>query len=733
MATINETPRLPNLSELAVSRTPQQSQVQQSFQAQRYNQHQKQTAFSSSDTLDDFQTQLSNILLKQGFAQDQAAKLVQAGVTRLPEFSRSLLISQVLLGNKQLFERFAKTLRQIMLREQNNEQGIKVYLDVLDQVLNINSQEMIEEELAQTFFQHSEKKSGNYSGQLGSEADFPLPLKDLAQLMQKSAKLLPRHLSTGQIQQMQSAMDFAEVSAEEFPQRFASDLFAFSELSRRGVTLDQYLRLANELPPLRLVNLFQVLENLGQHPTGALQVFLTAFENGETLLDILEQMEIKYGISVPPAPHQAALRQSRHVTMNTDALLMSQGEDVVVDFLGMDRLDGLVSGEKSGFVLFPQREEFPGHTINLNFLPVGVYYLVAATLNSRKKMMTLWKKVIVQNRNGEQYLGQETGQSPEQKNRNESQEESKPGFVPGFLPQQESAQALRMDFSAPSPVKKGLFLAEIVLPTQSFSAQADQPVLLMTNSGLIVDREEYSRGNFPHHAVMFRFLAGDMQGTDLRKRHEVLHLASSRAFEKLDVAIRDFLTSTKDKLSDFQKKIEEFFAELLTMFPAGQKTFEVARGLILREAQSLAQDAPNQNLYHAESHEHNQREFVSAVYAKGAYAMAAAGHVAGALRGLTYASLVNWDDENQRAVLGEYIENLKNAHFARAKRETIQNYYDMHLNRGAKEKLLASPLYRNQGEEFIQSFNFPLSDIPGKQNRNPNHATYANPYFTEKN
>lgn len=717
MNTIPETPRITGLAETPVSRTPTQTVIDQSLQAQKYNPQQKQTTFSMTSTFEDFQAQLTNVLLKQGFAHEQAALILKSGVMRLEEFSRSLLLSHALMGNKQLFEQFTKNLKLIQLREQNNEQGIKVYLDVLDHLLNTDTQKMVEEGFAGLHLSASDRKGKGYPAGR-TEERFPLPLKEISELMEKSVRHLPRNLSAQQLKQVKDTMDFAALSAEEFPQRFAPDLYAYSELGRRAITLEQYLKLSSEIPPLRLVNLLHVVEKNGQHSQGVLQVFLSAFDRGESLLDVLEQMEIRYGIPVfDKTSLSNQVGTARVLDMDSLPLTMMQGEDVVIEFLGMDRLDGLVAADRAGFVLLPQQQEILGHSINLSFLPVGVYFLVAATMNTQQKMMTLWKKVIVQGRlkrDQEQDSGQQDGSDSGQdglQDKNDKQDIADRSFRP-LSQMRPDSTPVHMDFTGSKVRQKGLFVGEVVLPVSDFSDVKAPGVVRMTNSGLFISHAEYQSGIFPHHAVMFRFLAGEMISTDLRRRHEILKLAYSRPFENLDSAIKDFILAPAEQLKPFLKKLEAFFAELLNLFPAGERTFDVARGLMTREAEAFAGGVPHAEMYENMSREERRREFVSACYSKGAFAMASAGHVSGALKGLTFASLVNWEDENQKAILGEYLENIRNVHFARASLDAVQNHYDTHLRHSSGERLLASPVYREKGEQFVHAFDLPPVDLP---------------------
>lgn len=715
MNIIPETPRIAYLGESTVSRTVVQTPFAQSLQLQKSSQDRQAASFSMSNTLENFQTQLTQVLVKNGFAQEQAARLMHAGITRLGDFSRSMLISQALLSNPQLYDRFAKNLRQILLREQNNEQGVKVFLDVMDQILGVDSKQLIEGELAGSHLLEVDRKGNNYQGD-GGEKGFPLPVEDLSRLIDKAAPHIPRHLSAAQLRQMQTMMDFSEVSVEEFPQRFAADLYAFSELHKLGMNAAQYLKLSSEVPPLRLVNLLHAVQRLGQHTQGILDLFLTAFEQGESLKDVLEQMELRFGVqrimqagSVGGFPGDA-----RTLPMDTQLLTLHEGENVVIDFFGMDRFDGLVPEGRSGFVLFPQNEEFLGNQINLAFLPVGIYYLVAATINSRQKMMTLWKKVVVQARHNrekkafseDQKQGQEKNQSPNQSFK------PLPNEPTDILPLPSPVDPLSMHFSGDVP-KRGLFVGEIVLPLSDVSAVRNAPLLWATNTGIIVTQSEYENGVFPHNALLFRFLAGELVGGDSERRHAVLKLCHSRPFEILDLAIKDFMINAQEKLPIFLGRLNDFFEDLLGLFPAGEKTFETAHELMAREAQAYASGQAHPEMYRVQSREERQRDFVSASYVKGAYAMASVGHVSGALRGLTYASLTNWDDDNQKAVLGEYLENIRNVHFAKAKEPQVRSYYDTHLRHSTGEKLLASPIYKTQGEAFIRSFDFPPVDLPG--------------------
>src|SRR5262249_30824247 len=133
----------------------------------------------------------------------------------------------------------------------------------------------------------------------------------------------------------------------------------------------------------------------------------------------------------------------------------------------------------------------------------------------------------------------------------------------------------------------------------------------------------------------------------------------------------------------------------------------VAKEVFVRESEAFARGEARGETYQVHGVEGDEKKFVASCYAKGGYALASSGDVSGALHGLACASLVDLDASSHQAVLGEYLENLKNMHHAKTNANAVQNYYATHLTHNFDHEIAASPYYTALGKRFVSAVALP--------------------------
>jgi hypothetical protein len=205
-------------------------------------------------------------------------------------------------------------------------------------------------------------------------------------------------------------------------------------------------------------------------------------------------------------------------------------------------------------------------------------------------------------------------------------------------------------------------------------------VIVSPDSGLIVSQDEFEKGTFTHNSVTFRFLTNYIETTELKRRHQLLRLQHSPIFADFDTAVRGFMKNPQAELEQFKTDLTDFFKRLSELFPAGEQSLKVAESVFLREAENFAKGETGEELYAVKGFEGNKQKFMASCYAKGGYSLAASGDVTGALQGLAYATIVDLDEAQHKAALGDYLENLKKLHFAKTTAKNMEEFYATHLS-----------------------------------------------------
>lgn len=508
-------------------------------------------------------------------------------------------------------------------------------------------------------------------------------------------------------------------AVEEFPERFPADAFARNALAKEGLPLNDYVRLASEMPPLKIVNLIALARKQGVDPQVVLQALLASVENGDDLKSVFEAWEGRFtfqatdnsnesskntasektrplfseraasepsqspaqdlrppssereGASLPGMASGRLDAGSAHVASRSNATLtMTAGEKALLGFAALDARDGVLPDERTGFVVFPQRAAYPGPVLNLAFLPPGVYMVLCAGVNASGQLMNLWRKVVVREREREEQDSHSDAFEAQSDGNKKNDEQQAPRQPPVETP-------LTADLSGDMPQLLGRFLGEIVLPLDFLSRDPGELTVLSPSSGIVVTREEFESGAFPHHAVSFRFLTHYLEPEDVWRRHAPLKLRPSLLFDAFDVALKKFSRDPAAQKEAFLSALKVFFGNMTALFPAGEKTFEVARDVFVREVEGYAAGRVSGDNFDVVSLERDGGQFVSACYAKGARTLAAAGDVSGALLGMARATLTALDEGSPKAALGRYLAELRAAHFAKMAAATVsKNYAD---------------------------------------------------------
>lgn len=710
---INEVSRIPVYS--GANRVPGQVSASTQITTQQYNANSaRQTLVSASPSYLQQLFELETLLQDNGFTTEQARKIARIGHLSSQQFTRTLLLSRTLVKEHNLFEKFVHVLKTMGARGQNVQEGIRVFLDNADRILDFNTRKIVEENSPPdhhivTTVTPRESGSGKTQSEGRSFENYLGRDIDLKLLLAKS----PQQMTSKNVFDFQNAVDFVMASMDEFPDRFHIDVFSQSALSQRGLAMNDYVKLASEIPPLRLINMLTQAEQQGQSTQTILNTLLTAQNQGENVLELFTALEQRFAPTALaqssildrgaiPSFFSKTMVEPRHASFTSAPLIMKEGDAVLLQFVALDSKEGLIAPEKTGSVFFPQSSEQPGNSVNLSQLPVGIYFVMMAGLDSKNKMINLWKKIIVEKRDE---------RDPDEWQKNEKQEKHDKEA------QQESsdlppADSVTLSFTPSTEHKNSegasRFLGQIVFPLDFAHRDASDFVVVSPETGMVVSEDEFNRGIFSHHAVTFRFLTNHVAPLDLKKRHGLLHLNESTLFVRFDADLKRFLDSPKTEIEEFQQGLEEFFNGLTEHFPAGQQTFAVAREVFAREAKAFAEGNAVGEQYEVQGFEGSNQKFMASCYAKGGYALASSGDVSGALQGMTYASLVDMSDSSHQAALGEYLENLKNMHHAKTTKDSVQNYYGTHLMHNFDSAIATSPYYTELGHSFVNAVALPL-------------------------
>lgn len=709
-------------------------------------------AFAASRSLHQRQAELFQQLAARQFSPTMMTRLMELGNLPQEQFAHVYLLAEALRQNEPLFEKFAKTMRTIMTRGQNVTEGLKTLLEGVDSALQTDTKSLmhtIAEALEQasngahrsTLAPGSEPKEAPtpgsnrsttanaqtlsttvkpaYAEVLATEERAHQALTNLANapMLGQARQLADKMLITGPAsprQNLQEFLELAESSIDEFPQRFSPDLFAYTQLAKRGLSAEGYVRLAAEVPPLRLLNAIIQAEKSHQSPQAVFQSLSEEQNHGLALEGQLQRLEQLRGVTAPNLQTQPQVKPAE-----AQIITLRQGEFKQLDFLAIDARDGLISEKMTSFVVFPSRQEYAGPTLNLAHLPPGLYMILAKAVNSQSEIISQWTKVIIE-------PGDET--DPDGKRKNPSKQQDAPDDDDPQTKRKFSsplpADPLHIDVAGAPLIPLGPFLGEIILPLDYLHRAPSDLVLVGDGSGVIVSREEFLNGCFSSHAVTFRFLAEFTDLPSRKTRHALLHLKPSDTFKKFDEDLRRFVASPSSQLDPWLKNLEGFFAALGAMFPSGQQTFKVAHEMFERESKEFATGSPSSNIYQNASTEKDRKGFVSACYAKGGYAMACAGESGGALHALSYATLARPADVNPQASLGQYLTELRGIHYSQQKKDAVQNMYGIHLGHSFGSALSANPAYAPLGKNFIQAVSLALPEGP-KPPTNPLAKLYC--------
>ncbi len=719
-------------------------------------QHKVPAQFTATNTYREFQSQMLDLLKQTGLDPEQATQLMDIGKLPVEQLMRVIILSQTLKQNKSLFTRYAHTLRNIMTSGKDVSEGLHSFLDSIEEMLGTSTERLIRElqtkpqiavrqtpqpqNKVQPQAENSDDPLSEFEATLYSDLQKHLPnqqtsaaVKNAAtpqqNMMQALRLLASQHpddnrpvMSPQQVAQLQSFHDLAEKSIEEFPTRYPVDLFSFAALANKGVSLDNYLKLASEVSPLRLLQLLIVAQKSGQHLSSMIASLVNIQESGGSVLDALLNLEHQYGIKVPRADPATAENVLR---LNNKTITINEGDPRILQFAAFDTKLGLIENEKSKFVVFPQKQEYAGQSLNLAFLPVGSYFILAQAASADNVTMGLWIKIIVEKKKkkAEEKLFNAFLKESKEKSKNDffdqnqstdkdaSEEDSAPGSeAPEINYSPPVADAMSTSFETQPENHVGPFMGEIVLPLDYMSRNPGDLTLISTPTGIVVDPDEFYNGRFHNNAVAFRFLASHIEKPDLLKRHGLITLKQSRLFAQFNDAIKNFVAGPEKEIHHFKKSLGDFFDSLKSIFASGAATFDLARQFFETEAEGLAKGNVNGEIYSHTSLEKNEDKFLSAFYAKGSYLMARAGEVTATLHSMAYATLTDRGNENHRAVLGEYLDGLKQSYYRHESGAALQNNYEMHLARNLNQRLLANPHYKKNGEEFIAAANI---NVPG--------------------
>lgn len=669
--------------------------------------------FSTSGTYRQRQTELRDVLRRYGFAPDQADKLSQLGNLPLKQLSRAVVLSQMLSRDPAAFDDFAKILKNIQGRGRAVDEGVRVFLDAVDRALGEDSRAVTEEAASRRSEEAVLPRVYSAAGKVNA-ADAP-PEELVREFVPPPSS--GRVATEAQMADFKAEARAFAAAVEEFPERFPADAFARNALAKEGLPLNDYVRLAGEMPPLKIVNLIALARKQGVDPQVVLQALLASVENGDDLKSVFEAWEGRFTFPAtdnsnesskntasektrplfseratsdspqssgqdlrPPSPEREGdsfpgMTSGRldagaaHTASRSNATLtMTAGEKAMLGFAALDARDGVLPDERTGFVVFPQRAAYPGPVLNLAFLPPGVYMVLCAGVNASGQLMNLWRKVVVREREEQDsHSDMFEAQSDENKKNDEQQASRRP---PVEMP-------LTADLSGDMPQLLGRFLGEIILPLDFLSRDPGELAVLSPSSGIVVTREEFESGAFPHHAVSFRFLTHYLEPEDVWRRHAPLKLRPSLLFDAFDVALKNFSRDPVAQKGIFLSALKVFFENMMALFPAGEKTFAVARDVFEREVEGYAAGRVSGDNFDVVSLERDGGQFVSACYAKGARTLAAAGDVSGALLGMARATLTALDEGSPKAALGRYLAELRAAHFAKMAATAVsKNYAD---------------------------------------------------------
>ncbi|MCP5464136.1 MAG: hypothetical protein H7A33_03835 [Deltaproteobacteria bacterium] len=741
-------------------------------------QYKQGALFSTTDGFKEFQSHFTKLLQANGFNPQQANQFLDLLELPNDELNRVFLIAQALQKNNKVFDSYITSLKNIVLRGENIRPGLKGFLDALEVLIgreklshlkaeiqtpkihtaatqgeqkptqaqqNQNPEKIahpneFEKSLIQNLNEQLSRSSSTNS--LNQRAhDLENTLRQIANLNKGNAIQIPQE----RIDRIQEFLRFADVSIKEFPNRYQTDLFAYAHLSELGLSQEKYLQLSSEISPLRLLNLLVAAKAKGHQPQAIINTLSQTFENGGSIKDVIRNLENQYNVLTPKNPDGS----ERIIPVNAQTATISEGEHALLSFLGLDTNSGIISSEKSSFVIFPQKHEYAGNLLQLAHLPVGTYMIMAKAINDNNEMMTMWVKLLVESRkkkafdksfrdfekelqkakkdNQEQSADQQNHNQNKQQNfeQNNSQDQSPSSFVPTSSEPEVSVQISQ---NQPSNFK-GPYLGEVILPLDYLTRDCHDLHIVAPETGLITSIDEFTEGVFENNAVVFRFLTNHIEDADLIKRHNLIVPKSSRIFEDFSNNMENFAARPKEELESWKKDIVNFFDSLKSAFPQGSQSFEIAQKFFSQESEKFAEGKLDGEIYQNHSLENDKDKFLKAFYAKGSYALAASGNIKGALQGMSYASLIDLSDQNATANLGSYLDDIRHQFYTKEQDQKLQKFYEMHLSHEIDKKLRANLFHHKTGKDYVAKTQLALPKAKTAEPTKATFNTYRNNFY----
>lgn len=717
-----------------VQSSQQSTSVTTATDVQNYVQSQSQGTISTSQEFKAQQAEILNLLQSLGFNKEQAQQLSGLSQLQGPQLARTLMMAQAIMNHEEMFADFVKNFKNILARGQHTQEGIKNILDAFDRILNTDSKK-----LAKNIFKNDsdtelvEAIQGDYSKsskQYSSKKELPFGLTEKqSQDLQKASKEMPKQLTEQQRQVLQEFVKFTHASLEEFPNHFHEDVFAASQLYKKGVSLEDYMKLSSSIPPIRLLNLLVEAEKSGASSQNIIQNLLGQLDQGNNLLEVFKTLEKQYKIDMDPLLAALDLNDFKWLQPVNNNIEIDEKlslENLALSFVAFDILEGVLGHDKVAVLAMPNQLEYLGSVFALKEAPLGVLYFILAGLTKKNEVIQRWLRF--QWKGKKQDFKNKKEQAKHQEDEKNSQKNTgEKSLSESLLSDLETKpkRAVEINFSGAQDASQGPFLGQIFLPLDYAKTNPQDLVLDNPESGIVLTAKDYLRGNYPHYGVMFRFLANYIEPTDKYFRHALINLKPSDIFEEFNHHLKAFMSHPNQEWEKWKVNLAEFFKRLSSVFPQGEKTFSVAERMFEVESEAFKDRRDSSGLYKNLSLEEQDDAFITACYAKGSYSLAVAGDVTGALTGLSFASLVNFSDSNSKAVLGEYLDYLKKRHYHKSEEDKYKNYYSSYATRGFGENIRANSYYEGLGKEFLNAVSLRL---PEKTETSLNQQIYKPSY-----
>lgn len=715
--------------------------------AENLPQHQStpSTSVNVSETLQNTQMRLLQFLESQKFSGEILNRLLQLGNMQLEPFLRTILMTRGMARDPQLADRFTKLLKIIETRGHNADAGIKTILDGFDALMDTDTAEVIRQFMAQhphmrtlmdtmqdlkkekkqneilpkKVIQSSASPSKDESDLLTENNSLISPkanqahaqtLQDLAPILERAVRPILRQMEDRGPEKPASLakefLDFAENSTNEFPSNYSSDLFSFVQLRKRGLSTENYLRLSSEVSPARLLAVSIASEKKGKLASAVFEALLSAQKRGLAVSDIIESLEKEVGLTYSPLKTAA-----RVIPFEIGSTTIKEGENVGLEFIALSSSDGIISSEKSSFVIFPQRWEYAGTYLPLLWLPAGIYFVMARGMDKKNRLINLWMKIIVEGKNQQKKENNEKNKNNKKEFFTEKSESDEMNTLSIF---HEVPQAIVLPSHLPKEVTP--FLGEIVLPLDLAKKNAEDLLIISPADGTILNRQKLLSDRYQHHAVVFRFLADYVETENFGLRHSLLRIKPSDLFVRFNEQIKNFLSDPRKKIDEWRCHITAFFGNLKKLFPQGQQTFQIAENILIGESEKIVSDKNSPQEFRVTGFESEEKKRLASFYSKGAYALAYAGDIRGALEGLSLATVLIPESTNQKAVLGEYLESLRRKFHDHLSDTAMRNVYGTHMAHSYTQELATNLAHKDLGEAFISVANISPPQLSEPQN-----------------